>query len=595
MSDDKIHDVVIVGAGVAGALMAKRLTRAGLDVLVLEAGPGTAKTLADYENRLARFYAATSKGVETPWPPAQGAPQPDIADIAQGSGYFVQNGPDKYGSSYARLQGGSTLHWLGVSLRMLPEDFKLRSGHGVGRDWPLSYDDLEPSYRAAERELGVAADVAEQQYLGLTFPPGYDYPMHRLPPSYSDRLLGAAIDGMEVDLGEERVPIRVRTYPAARNAPPRGDYVPVGAVNEQEDGTIVDPSLGGRCQGNTSCTPICPVQAKYNALKSLVQAERSRLRVISQAVACKIVLDPATGAVQGVQYQRYDNPGSVTYTLHVAKARSYVLAAHAVENAKLMLASGLGSEGSLLGRNLMDHPALYVWGMAPAAVGPFRGPLSTAGIEDLRGGAFRSRHAAFRFDVGNDGWRATTGAPDSTVKDAVMTQRLFGRKLRVQLADRLSRQVRFSVAVEQLPDAGNSVSIDPRYLDPFGNPRPVINYRVGDYTLRGMAVASRVYQQIFRQARIDDHTNHDGGPYFPATQYNGAVFHYHGMGHFAGTHVMGCDPVTSVIDRDQRAWEHRNLFVVGSGSFPTMGTSNPTLTLAALALRTAERMVAELT
>jgi choline dehydrogenase-like flavoprotein len=66
------------------------------------------------------------------------------------------------------------------------------------------------------------------------------------------------------------------------------------------------------------------------------------------------------------------------------------------------------------------------------------------------------------------------------------------------------------------------------------------------------------------------------------------------MGHFGGTHVMGSSPADSVVDTDQRSWEHRNLFVVGSGSFPTMGTSNPTLTMAALTLRTAEHMVVEL-
>ena len=119
---------------------------------------------------MTHFYAAASKGPESPWPPAANAPQPDTADIRGGGGYFVQNGPDKYGSSYTRLQGGSTLHWLGVCLRMLPEDFELRPRYGVGRDWPLGYDDLEPYYRAAEREIGVAADVADQAHLGVDFP-----------------------------------------------------------------------------------------------------------------------------------------------------------------------------------------------------------------------------------------------------------------------------------------------------------------------------------------------------------------------------------------------------------------------------------------
>ena len=76
--------------------------------------------------------------------------------------------------------------------------------------------------------------------------------------------------------------------------------------------------------------------------------------------------------------------------------------------------------------------------------------------------------------------------------------------------------------------------------------------------------------------------------------YQGEEYRYHGMGHFAGTHVMGDDPASSVVDPDQRSWEHRNLFLIGSGSFPTMGTSNPTLTLAALALRTADRLETEL-
>jgi choline dehydrogenase-like flavoprotein len=66
------------------------------------------------------------------------------------------------------------------------------------------------------------------------------------------------------------------------------------------------------------------------------------------------------------------------------------------------------------------------------------------------------------------------------------------------------------------------------------------------------------------------------------------------MGHFSGTHAMGDSPETSGVDADQRSWEHPNLFVLGSGSFPTMGTSNPTLTMAALSLRTVDRLIEEL-
>jgi choline dehydrogenase-like flavoprotein len=298
--------------------------------------------------------------------------------------------------------------------------------------------------------------------------------------------------------------------------------------------------------------------------------------------------------VEGIEYQRYEDPGSPRHTVHLAKARRYVLAAHAVENAKLMLASGLGGRNGLVGKGLMDHPALYAWGLSPVPVGAYRGPLSTAGIEDLRGGAFRAEHAAFRFDVGNDGWRPTTGAPDTCVADAVRRQGLFGAGLRDHLEATLPRHVRFSVAVEQLRSPANNVGIDPRYLDPLGNPRPVISYHLDDYTLAGMAAATGVYRQVFGRADIQDRTNPEEGTWFPSVGYQGTVFRYHGMGHFGGTHVMGSSAEDSVVDADQRAWEHRNLFVVGSGSFPTMGTSNPTLTMAALSLRTVEHMIAEL-
>ena len=122
----------------------------------------------------------------------------------------------------------------------------------------------------------------------------------------------------------------------------------------------------------------------------------------------------------------------------------------------------------------------------------------------------------------------------------------------------------------------------------------MISYDIDDYTLAGMAAAKRFYQDVFARAGIEDASDHAKGSWFPNVTYQGEEYHYHGMGHFAGTHVMGDDPTSSVVDADQRSWEHHNLFLVGSGSFPTMGTSNPTLTLAALALRPADRLEREL-
>lgn len=586
------HDVVIVGGGVAGATIAKRLSRAGLKVLILEAGPGTTRSFADYTAHLDRFYAADAKGTESPWPAAIGAPQPDGGDIGTGKGYFVQRGPNQYGSTYTRTLGGSTLHWLGVSLRMLPEDFQLQTHYGVGRDWPISYDTLSRYYDAAEHELGVAADVAEQRYHGLDFTPGYDYPMRRIPQSYSDRVLAAAVDGTRIPLGDSSVTVRVRPYPAARNSIPRGNYRPRGAIDLDQQGRPYFLDIGQRCEGNTACTPICPVQAKYNAGKTLVEADWRHLELRIQAVASRVLVDSATGQVQGIRYQHYDRPDAPGFSEAIAVGRYYVLAAHAVENARLLLTSDLPGQSGLVGRHLMDHPALYAWGLSPVAVGSFRGPQSSSGIEEFRAGPFRAQHAAFRFDIANDGWRATTGAPDTVAAHAVLQQRRFGEDLRRHLQDQLSRQVRFSLAVEQIADASNRVSIDPAYRDAFGNPRPVIDYRIQDYTLAGMAAALDAAQRIFARAGITDCTGQGARP-FPVAEYEGRNFAYHGMGHFSGTHLMGSDSRQSVVDSNQRSWDHSNLYLAGSGSFPSMGTSNPTLTLTALALRTADHLIAQ--
>ena len=591
MSELVDTDVVVVGAGIAGALLCKRLTDAGLSVLLLEAGPINSLSAEGYAANLDTYYTALAKGPEAPWPPAKAAPQPDTGDLHSGKGYFIQRGPDLYGSSYTRRAGGSTLHFLGVSLRMLPEDFQMKTRHGVGRDWPFGYDEIEPYYRQAEQEIGVAADVADQRYLGLRFAPGYDYPMHKVPQSYSDRFLAAAVDGMDVVVGDQAIPISVRSYPAARNAIPRGDYRPVGMAGARFAGLAGDDYLGERCEGNTACIPICPVQAKYHAGKTLAQCHPARLTLRAQSVVSRLLIDPASGRVQGIEYKRYDNPGDTTHSCHIVRARLYVLAAHAVENAKLLLASGSKGPGESVGQTLMDHPTLYAWGLAPRPIGAYRGPQSTSGIEDLRAGPFRSRHAAFRFDVGNDGWRPPTGAPDSLVADAVNAKGLHGAQLRRHLEGFLRRQLRVSIAVEQLPSPDNRVTIDPATVDALGNPRPIIDYRIDDYTLEGMVAASAVARSIFGRAKVEDHTDEAPASWFPSVTYGGRTFHYHGMGHFAGTHAMGREPDRAVVDPDQRSWDHRNLFLIGSGSFPTMGTSNPTLTLAALSLRTADRVL----
>ncbi len=111
-----------------------------------------------------------------------------------------------------------------------------------------------------------------------------------------------------------------------------------------------------------------------------------------------------------------------------------------------------------------------------------------------------------------------------------------------------------------------------------------------------MASARAVSEQLFALLGAEDHTRYEAGPGWPGRlEHDGRPYGYRGAGHGGGTHVMGDSPGTSVVDQWQRCWDHPNLYAVGCGSMPSLGTSNPSLTMAALALRSADRAHHDLT
>lgn len=595
------YDAVVVGSGVSGSIIAKQLSASGLHVLVLEAGPGRELSLREYDEYLTTFYSAASKDNNAPYGANPNAPMPrgpEAKRVMPGrpepSGYLVQNGPVSIDSTYTRVVGGTTMHWEGKTLRMLPEDFEMRSRFGVGRDWPIGYDELLPYYRMAEFELGASAEVEDQAYLGITFEPGYVYPMRRMPLSYLDQVIARDLDGAEVELAGTTRTLKVRSTPQGRNGIPHPDYdggkgyTPVGAVSTHQ------VEEGGRCQGNINCVPLCPVQAKYNARKTLAAAVATgRVDVLPQTVASRIHVGE-DGRISHVEYKAYESPTSTTHTTGSVKGRIVVLAANPVENARLMLASGLPSSSGLVGRNLMDHAYLLTWGLMPEITGTMRGPQCTAGIEDFRGGDFRARHAAHRMGIHNDGWGWATGSPYTDLLELVDQRNKYGEGLRDALVRRISHQLLLACMVDLPPDPNNRVTVDGRYTDQLGNLRPVLSYNLPDYTLEGVVQARQLSRQIFQRLGVEEYTSYD--PEDPGyVSYRGEGYAIRGGNHWAGTHIMGDGSHDSVVDHRQRSWDHDNLYLVGPGSMPSIGTSNTTLTLSALCFRSAEHMVTQLT
>ncbi len=597
----EIYDAVIVGSGIAGAIIANELSRAGKRVLILEAGPGGDRTLNGYKDYLSRFYATASKDNQSPYPLNANAPMPrstDARKIRPGqpdtSAYLVQTGPFSTDTTYTRVLSGTTMHWEAKVLRMLPQDFEMRTQFGQADNWPLSFQDLEPYYQMAEREIGVSGDVEEQKEIKIPFADGYVFPMRGLPLSYLDKMVAKGINGTKVELDGKSYELKVRSFPQGRNGIPNPDYdggkgfVPVGAVSTSQ------VEEGGRCQGNNNCVPICPVQAKYNSGKTLAKAlQTGRVDLLAQSVASKIHVDPDSGRVSHIEFKTYQDPVSPDHTTGTVRGRIFVLSANAIENPRLMLASRLPSTSGLVGRNLMDHAYLLSWALMPVVCGTMRGTNCTGGIVDLRGGSFRGKQAAFSVDIHNDGWGWAVGSPYSDLTAMVDTQNKFGPALRRDLADRITRQLQFAFMIEVLPSPSNRVTVDPGYQDQLGNMRPVISYTIPEYTMRGVAYARQFARIMFQRLGAADYTAYDPTDYGYVT-YEGEGYAIRGGNHLAGTHVMGTNKSNSVVNSEQRSWDHENLYLVGGGSLPSIGTSNVTNTIAALCFRSAKSMIAQL-
>lgn len=623
---DKEYDVVIVGAGISGAILAKTLSHAGKSVLILEAGLDAGIALEGeaaykvYQEYLNKYYNQQAKVPNAPYPNLPDAPSPDVLNVnpiqkppvtSEKDGYFVQLGPLPFASDYARTPGGTTLHWLGTCLRMLPNDFRMKTKYNIAVDWPIDYEDLKPYYEMAEREIGVSAEVKDQIYPNTGenfFGEDYVFPMEKLPASYLDQQISTGLEGMSVQVGNESLDVYVITTPQGRNSTPNKRYkwsaprwdpatkrlrfYPMDTSYEPV-GSIWDPYTGQRCEGNASCVPICPVQAKYNALKTLKSSLMVNVDIITQAVASKVEVDPDSKLVTGITYKHYSDQDSPKHTVHVARGKIYVLAAHSVENAKLLLASKIANKSDQVGRNLMDHAVLLTWGLMPQPIYAFRGPGSTSNIPVFRDGDFRAEHAAFITPIDNWGWGWPTGSPDTDLQDAVVNKKLFGKALRKYLNETITRQVLLHFECEQLPMPNNRVTIDEKYLDKLGNYRPVIQYDSDDYLGKAFEAAKRISDQMFQRLGITDFTAYkDTEPDY--VRYNGKGYTFRGAGHLVGTHRMGFTPDDSVVNREQRTWEHPNLFLVGCGNMPTLGTSNPTLTMAALTFWAAENILKDL-
>lgn len=688
-TDNPKKDVIIVGTGIAGSLIAKLLTdhvfdmkkgkmvhRAEKDesdtfrelsVLMFEAGLeagielDSTSSMSTYNEYIRTFYMQEAKVPNSPYPNLKQAPSPNVLDMEpivqpfpDKKGYLVQFGPMPFASDAIRIGGGTTLHWLGTTPRMLPNDFHLTEKYGLeagevngqrrSLDWPLNYETLKPYYEMAEFEIGVSGNVSKQEYpikesMKDYYGEQYVFPMEEIPQSYMDQQIVDQLKDMEVQLNFENYPLLLVPSPQGRNSTPNPAYDKTvikaeatdagyklvfdtdGKIDYKALGSVWNPYMGERCEGNASCVPICPVQAKYNALKTLKKAlyktnknnnlERNKnIEVQAQSVVYRLTIDkenPDEPKVSKVHLRRYISKHKTDFVEEVIDTSDsiVILAANAFENPKILLNSKYtviengktiektaANSSDQVGRNLMDHMVMLTWGLFPEPVYPFRGPGSTTNISSFRDGKFRSEFAAWISPLDNWGWGWPAFSPGSDVEE-FLGKGYFGRELKEALADRLSRQVLFHFEVEQLPNPNNRVTINNEYLDVLGIPRPVVNYELTEYEMKSMEQAKLASDQMFAKLGVEDFTKYNATDNNTFV-YNNVRYSYNGAGHIVGTHCMGSSSETSVTNNYCKAWDHPNLYIVGAGSMTTLGTSNPTLTLSALTIRSVESILKDL-
>lgn len=529
MSDPASADVVIVGSGVAGALIAHQLAQAGVSVLILEAGPRIERQqiVENFRNDPAK------SDYQAPYPPSAHAPHPEYGSL---NNYLILAGADAraFAVQYIRAVGGTTWHWAASAWRLLPSDFRMNSLYGVGRDWPISYDDLEPYYCRAEVELGVSGP---NDGTDLGSPRQQPYPMDHLPLSYNDRRIQQVLDAN----GFTTVP-----EPMARNSRPY-DQRPA-------------------CCGGNSCMPICPIAAMYGGIIHVDKAEAAGARLLPDAVVYRIEVDTK----ERVTAVHYKDPGGIS---HRVAGKQFVIAANGIETPKLLLVSaddrhptGLANSSDQVGRNLMDHPATAVTFLANEPLWPGRGPIEMTSIVNHRDGAFRAVYAAKKLQLSNAG--RTRAATQKS-----LALGLLGRRLDQEIRYRSAHSVTFSCFHEILPDPGNRIRASRKFRDVLGIPQPEITYRIDNYTKRSARHSRALYARIAELFEAKEIEFFDR--FMPSN-------------HLMGSVIMGSDPHHSVVDECCRTHDHENLYLATGGVMPSAGSVNCTLTIAALALRIAD-------
>jgi gluconate 2-dehydrogenase alpha chain len=570
---NKKTDVVVIGVGWVGGIIAAELTKAGLNVVGLERGHHrgleTWQTGKMDELRFAIRYELFQNTANETWTLRHNLGETALP-IRQLGSFLPGTG-----------LGGAGVHWNGQTWRFHPRDFTIRTStidrYGASaipagmsiQDWGVTYDELEPFYDKFEYMAGIAGKAGnlkgDKIAGGNVFegPRAREFPVKPNPDTEAEALFRKAA----LDLGYHPFPGPTANLPSAYKNP---------------DGVQrVNCNFCGYCERFG-----CEVGAKADPTVTVIPValKTGRFKIIDHANAFAIRNDGKSG--QSVLY--YDATGRV----REQPADVIVLAAWTFNNVRTLLLSKLGKPyDPVANTGVVGKNYAYQTGGGGAS-GWFNnrsfkrymgaGALQVC-IDDLNADNFD--HSGLGFigggviSVGQTGARPIQGlsVPPGTPA--------FGRDWKVAIRKYYDRVVSIGFQAESPAYQTHLLDLDPNYRDKFGNPLLRITFDWEANERKMIAYGGTKILQIMQAMKPDIILGGPGSlpPHYDTVAYQST--------HNTGGAIMGADPETSVVNSHLQMWDVPNVFVIGACNFPQNAGFNPTGTVGALSYRAAEAIL----
>lgn len=521
MTGRKNADVIVVGAGLSGAITAVELAKAGYSVLCLEQGDWP-----DYDMNGAVHNLDSEIAAERSW-------KRDPNDRKNPSDFPIDDTDSDMTALMWNGVGGSTVLYLSKWNRMTPGDFRVKSHDGVADDWPLSYEDLEPYYAEAEKQLkvaGLSGDPAYPSGAGPSLPP--------LPLREFGRRMAQAFN----ELGMAWWPGASSVYPGRRVV---GEGAIDGAVKMSTDVLLWPDALA------------LGAELRTNARVSRVLTEGGR------AVGCEYI------DAQGQRQQVHSD--------------SVILCANGIGTPRILLMSqsdeypdGLANSSGLIGKRLMMHPFGAVAGVFQEEMDSAVSPLG----QQIQSMHFYETDASRGFLRGVKWGLQPTGGPLSLTRSypwAAANESLWFEDFHRTVKRRYNRSAMFTFVGEDLPVESNRVELDGQHRDSSGLPGVRIHYRADENSRALLEWHTQEAKKVFEAAGAVEVV------VAPMVRQSGW--------HLMGTAVMGEDPARSVTDKYGHCHDVSNLYIFDSSTWVTSGGLNPVATQAALALWSVKKFI----